>query len=192
MPILIALLLIAMSFAFMVVMIPFGIVMRYRAGTSRRPARAWMISLNLYAVTISTVIFLAGAAISSSWIPRAFTWSAMGLLAGFAAGAAGLFLTRWEITPHSFHYTPSRLLVISLTLVVMARLLYGFWRAWHAWQTTTDTASWIAQSGAAGSMAAGAAILGYYLIYWAGVRRRVAWHGRMTARDSRVSPAPRA
>jgi len=34
-------------------------------------------------------------------------------------------------------------------------------------------AAWTAASGAAGSLAAGAVALGYYLVYWIGVRRRV-------------------
>jgi hypothetical protein len=189
MPLIVAVLAMMAMFAFMVLMIPLSIVMRYRAGTSRRPARGWMITLNLYAVTISATIFLIGAGFASIWIPRAFSWSLMGLGAGFAAGVIGLLLTRWEVTPHSIHYTPSRILIVSLTLIVMARLFYGLWRAWNAWQTTTDTASWIAQSGAAGSMAAGGVIIGYYVVYWMGLRRRFAWHRGLTAREQRV---PRA
>jgi hypothetical protein len=33
--------------------------------------------------------------------------------------------------------------------------------------------AWVAASGAAASMSAGAVVLGYYLVYWAGVRRRL-------------------
>ena len=186
MPIVLALVLMIAMVAFMIVMIPLSLIFRFRAGTSRRPARGWVISLNLYAALLSTTLFLIGAAISNAWIPDAFSYSAMGLLAGFLAGALGLALTRWEPAPHSFHFTPSRLLILSITLLVMARLGYGFVRAWRAWQATPDTVSWIAQSGAAGSMAAGAVVIGYYLFYWAGVRRRFAKHRAMTARGLRA------
>ena len=186
MPIILALVLMIATVAFMILMIPLSLLLRFRAGTSRRPGRGWMISLNLYAAMLSATLFLVGAAISNVWIPNAFSYSAMGLLAGFLAGAVGLSLTRWEPTPHSFHFTPSRLLILSITLLVMARIGYGFVRGWRAWQSTPDTVSWIAQSGAAGSMAAGAVVIGYYLIYWAGVRRRFAKHQLMTSRASRA------
>jgi hypothetical protein len=32
--------------------------------------------------------------------------------------------------------------------------------------------SWFVAAGVAGSMAAGAVVIGYYLVYWLGVRRR--------------------
>jgi hypothetical protein len=70
--------------------------------------------------------------------------------------------------------------VLTITLVVTARLLYGFWRSWHAWHSTPGDASWLAASGAAGSLAAGALVLGYYLTYWAGVWRRIRRHRRTT------------
>jgi hypothetical protein len=70
--------------------------------------------------------------------------------------------------------------VLAITLVVTARLIYGFWRSWHAWQSTPGDTSWLAASGAAGSLAAGALVLGYYLAYWAGVWRRVSQDRRRT------------
>lgn len=36
--------------------------------------------------------------------------------------------------------------------------------------------SWFVAAGVAGSMAAGAVVLGYYLVYWIGVRRRYRRH----------------
>ena len=63
--------------------------------------------------------------------------------------------------------------MLAITLIVAARVAVGFWRSWQAWPTTDDYAAWAAASGAAGSLAAGAVVLGYYLIYWLGVRRRI-------------------
>jgi len=79
------------------------------------------------------------------------------------------------------HYTPNRWLVLTVTLVVVSRMLYGVWRAWHTWHSTPDDASWLAASGAAGSLAAGAVVLGYYLMYWAGIRSRLNHHRRTLA-----------
>jgi hypothetical protein len=70
------------------------------------------------------------------------------------------------------HYTPNRWLVLAITLIVSSRLLYGFWRGWHAWRFTPQDSSWLAEAGAAGSLGAGAIVLGYYMTYWLGVRRR--------------------
>jgi len=67
---------------------------------------------------------------------------------------------------------PNRPLVLLITVVVAARVLYGFWRGWHAWQNAEAGTSWLAASGATGSLAVGAVVLGYYFTYWAGVARR--------------------
>ena len=154
-------------------LLPLSLVQRYRVGTARRPARGWVAALNLVALALSIVIFLFGAAVTSFWVPHAFSYALAGLTAGGVLGLLGLRLTRWERTPQTLHYTPNRLLVLTVTLVVTASLFYGFWRGWQTWQTGLDASSWLAASGAAGSMAAGAVVLGYYLTYWAGVRRRI-------------------
>jgi len=156
-----------------VVMLPLSIAMRFRASSTRRRAWGWLISLNLVASLLSLTVLLVTAAVSNGWIPNAFRYSLMGSAVGFACGFAGLASSRWEITPQGLHYTPNRWLILIITLVVTARIFYGFWRMWQAWQTTPAGQSWLAVSGAAGSMAAGAAVLGYYAIYWAGVQRKV-------------------
>jgi hypothetical protein len=99
-------------------------------------------------------------------------------------GLGGLALSRWESSPGSLHYTPNRWLVLAITLVVTARLLLGFWRSWRAWPSAYDIESWAAASGAAGSLAAGGVVLGYYLTYWLGVRRRLRRHNEQWERGS--------
>ena len=169
MPLLLGVLLLVVA---LVALIPLSLVQRYRMGTSRQRARGWLASINLAGIALSVMAFLAGAAISSAWIPYAFTYSVAGLAIGCLLGTAGLALTRWERAAGSLHYTPNRWLVLVIMLVVTGRICYGIWRAVHAWRTGVADVNWLGVSSLAGSMAAGALILGYYLVYWAGVRRR--------------------
>ena len=159
-----------------VLLLPLSLVQRYRAGTARRPARGWVVTLNLLALALSTGIFLATAAMTSLWVPDAFLYTLLGLAAGGVLGLLGLATTRWEATHPSLHFTPNRWLVLALLLVVTSRIVYGFWRSWEAWRSTG--AGWLAEAGVAGSMAAGALVLGYALTYWLGVRALLRRHAR--------------
>ncbi|HYN07745.1 MAG TPA: hypothetical protein VES67_10165 [Vicinamibacterales bacterium] len=175
MPLLLAAVLFVLA---LIALIPLSLVMRYRVGTSRRRARGWVAAINFAGFALSAALFLTVAAITSVWVPDAFTYAIAGLTTGGVLGVLGLWLTRWESAPGALNYTPNRLLVLGITLVVTARLAYGFWRGWHAWRAGIEGTSWVAASGAAGSMAAGAVVLGYYLVYWMGVRRRLRSHAR--------------
>jgi hypothetical protein len=162
-------------------LIPFSLVQRYRVGTSRRQARGWIITANLVAIVLSIGLFLAGAGVTSIWVPRALSSSIMGLLGGGLLGFVGLALTRWERSADAIHYTPNRWLVLGITLVVTVRLLYGLARTWQSWRLEGGDTSWLAAAGVAGSLAAGAVVLGYYLVYWFGIRwklRRVRTYSR--------------
>lgn len=172
MPLVIALALIAAAFVFAVAMVPFALVFRYRAGTQRRRARVWIATLNGVSLAISAMVFMTSAAITTRWVPYSFSSAALGLASGAILGILGLFMTRWERDGASLFYTPSRLLVLGITLLVTTRIAYGFWRGWNTWRATQDGSSWIAALGIPTSLAAGAVVLGYYLVYWAGVRSR--------------------
>lgn len=164
------------------ILMPLSLVQRYRMGTARRTARGWVATANVVAMTLSACLFLAAAAFSSIWIADAFTYSLLGLIGGCVLGVVGLWLSRWEPAAGSLHYTPNRWLVLAMTLVVMARVMYGFWRAWHTWRVAPGDTTWVESAGVAGSLAAGAVVLGYYLTYWIGVRRRVHRHHPPAAR----------
>jgi hypothetical protein len=164
-----------------IALIPFSLIMRYRVGTARQPARGWLATLNLVGLSVSTVLFLLTAAFTTRWVPEAFRYALMGVAIGCVLGVLGLLLTRWEAGPRALYYTPNRWLVLGITLVVTVRIAYGFWRTWHAWRAAYEHTSVIAASGVAGSLAAGAVVLGYYLAYWAGVRRRIRRHARTRA-----------
>ena len=152
---------------------PLLLVLRYRAGTMRRRGRKWAATVNLLGLLLSAALFLWVAAMTTLWIPKAFTYSLAGIAGGCVLGLLGLALTRWEPTPQGLYFTPNRWLVLLLTLAVTARLLYGLWRIWHAWHNAGANDSWLAAAGIAGSMAVGAIVIGYYLTYSAGVRWRL-------------------
>ena len=133
-------------------------------------------------MTLSVAFFMTVAALTSVFVVNAFTYALLGLLGGCVLGILGLWLSRWEPAQESLHYTPNRWLVLAITLVVTGRVAYGVLRAWHTWRVSPNDASWLASAGLAGSLAAGAVVLGYYLTFWAGVRRRVHRHRRSTAR----------
>lgn len=172
MPLLFALALTVAAFLFAVVMLPFTLVFRYRSGTRRRRARVWVATLNAASLAVSATIFLVSAAIATRFIPYSFTFATAGLACGAILGLLGLVLTRWEREGPSLYFTPNRLLVLAVTLVVTLRIAYGFWRGWHTWRAAQEGTSWIAAIGIPGSLAAGAVVIGYYLVYWAGVRSR--------------------
>jgi hypothetical protein len=156
-----------------IALIPFSLIQRFRRGTMRRRAMPWVIGLNFAGTFISVLVFLAGAAITTRWIPGTLTYTAVGLGAGCVLGIAGLALTRWESVGGRLHFTPNRWLVLGITLVVTARVFYGFYRSYQAWQASLDQMTWVAASGVATSMSAGAIVLGYYVVYWFGVRQRL-------------------
>ena len=170
MPLLIVPLLVVLA---VVALIPISLVQRYRMGTARQRARGWLASINIVGLTLSALMFLISAAVTNVWVPSALLYTGAGLVGGSVLGAIGLWLTRWEPSAGALHYTPNRLLVLMLTLVITARIFYGFWRGVHSWRAGLEGSSWFVAAGVAGSMAAGAIVLGYYLTYWIGVRRRL-------------------
>jgi uncharacterized membrane protein len=155
-----------------VAFIPLALVQRYRMGVARQRARGWLATINVMGFGVSGLMFVLTAAMTTVWIHGAFIYTIGGLTTGSVLGVAGIWLTRWEATPTGLYFTPNRWLVLSMTLVVTGRVLYGFWRAWHAWDPGLDHASWAAAAGLAKSMAAGGVVLGYYFVYWIGVRAR--------------------
>jgi hypothetical protein len=155
------------------VLIPLGIVQRFRMGTARRQARQWLVSINLAGVACSVAVLLVAAMITTRWVPEAFTYTLAGLAVGCVLGVLGTALTRWEYGPRGLQYTPNRWVVLAVTAIVASRLAYGVWRSWQAWRASVESMTWVAAAGVAASMSAGAAVLGYYLVFWAGVRHRI-------------------
>jgi hypothetical protein len=152
---------------------PLLLIIRYRVGTAKRPARLWIATINLLSLLLSAGLFLWIAALTNFWVRNAFAYSLIGFVSGSLLALLGLFVTRWEKAGTLTYYTPNRWLVLLITIAVAARMLYGFWRIWHAWRITSPDSSWLASAGIPGSMAVGALVLGYYFTYFAGVTWRI-------------------
>lgn len=148
---------------------PWLLFQRYRAGSMRRPARRWTVVLAMISTALSAVFLLIGAAMTNIWVANAFGDAALGLVIGCVLGLVGLMATRWEATIRTFHYTPNRMLVLFVTLVVTARVVFGIYRMYVAGQAGLTGTNVVGAFGVAESLAAGALVIGYYLSYNAGV-----------------------
>jgi hypothetical protein len=163
----------------LIALMPLILIQRYRVGTARRMARPWTATLNVVLMAFSAICFLAGAAITAVWVPNAFTGAAAGVALGAGLGFAGLVLTRWEPTAATLHFTPNRWLVLVVTFVVSARVVYGLWRSWTVAEAGVYGTPMVLAFGIPESLAAGGLVIGYYFAYGLGVRRRIlTWQNR--------------
>ena len=170
MPLLILLLLLPVI---LIALSPLMLVQRYRVGTARKQARPWLATFGLFMMAASTIFFLTGAGVTSFWVQDAFLGALAGVVVGSVLGIAGVLLTKWEATPGSLHYTPNRWLVLLVTVIVSARLLYGLYRSWLAARAGIEGTAVITAFGIPESLAAGGIVIGYYLAFGAGLRRRI-------------------
>ena len=148
--------------------LPLALWQRYRSGRARRRAVGWLTAINAWSLLVSSVLFLGSAWLTGYWVTQALPFAAGGLAIGVLTGGLGLALTRFERTPGGLFYTPNRWLILTLTLVILARLAYGVYRMHQAWMTD---AQWVSQQGSV--LATGGLVLGYYLAYAWGLRSRL-------------------
>lgn len=180
MPFILLLLLVPIA---VIAVMPLILIQRYRVGTARRMARPWAATVNLALMAFSAVFFLVSAAFTTIWVPGALTGALLGLPAGMLLGGLGLAMTRWEAAPHALHYTPNRLLVLIVTLLVTARVLYGFWRSWAVVQAGATNLTALGAFGIPESLGAAAIVIGYYLAYGVGLRWKIGrWQRRALRR----------
>ena len=151
-------------------LLPLALWQRYRTGRARRRAVPWVAGLNAWSLLVSALVFVVSAWLAGYWIDAALPHAAVGLAAGLGLGFVGLALTRFEATQRGLYYTPNRWLVLALTLVVAARIAYGLFRMEQAWAADAH-AAWLTQQGSV--LAVGGLLLGHYLGYAWGLRRRI-------------------
>ena len=181
MPIILFALLIFVLLAFAGVVL-LSLALRYRAGISRRQARPWVATLNMWATSLSAVLFLCFSLLLSFWVESAFRFALIGMGCGVMLGLVGLVLTRWERRPEGLFYTPSRWLALLIIAAIGARIVYGWWRATHPASSAPSDQHWLMTASATQlSLAVAAALVAYYLIYSIGVRLQVPRHQRRSA-----------
>ena len=176
MPIIIFTLLLFVLLAFGGVIL-LSLALRYRAGTARRQARRWVVSLNVWATSFSVVFFLSFTLLLSFWVGSAFRFALIGMGCGAILGLLGLAMTRWENQDEGLFYTPSRWLAFLIVSAIAARFVYGWWHATHSGNGAPGDQHWlITASGTQLSLAVAAGLIAYYLVYSIGVRLRLMRH----------------
>jgi hypothetical protein len=166
----------------LIALTPVMLIQRYRVGSARKQARPWASTLAIIAMAFSAVFFLASAAVTTIWFPGALSGAGIGMAIGLGLGALGYALTRWESTVRSLHYTPNRWLVLLVTLVVSARILYGLFRSFQAANAGLSGTATLEVFGVPETLAAGAIVVGYHLAYHGAVRWRIARWSRRALR----------
>ena len=171
MPLLLIPLLVLGVIALWALLLPLSLLQRYRTGKARR--RAWPpgVRINAWLLLASAALFLLGAWIGGRWIEAAAGHALVGLACGVLLGIVGLWLTRFERNAQGLHYTPNAWLVLALTLLVLARIALGVWQALERWTARVPLPELLA--GHASLFAVGGLLLGYYLAYTWGLKRRL-------------------
>lgn len=172
MPLLIVPVVILLLLALWLLLLPLSLWQRYRMGKARRRARPWLVRFNMWALLVSMLLFLASMALTNVWWPGALAYAAAGVGIGVVLGIAGLWLSRFEATPQGMFYTPNPWLVLGLTLLVAGRIAMGFVELWRYWQGRESLAL-IPVLDHASLFAVAGVLLGYYLAYTWGLRRRL-------------------
>lgn len=171
MPLLLIPLLVAAVFALWALLLPFALLQRYRSGKARRRAQPLAVRINAWMLLASVPLLVFGAWVSSHWIPCAVTSALAGLGIGIVIGIAGLWLSRFEVTPRGLYYTPPAWLVLALTGLVAARIGLGVWQALQRWQVGAALPAALADH--ASLFAVAGVLLGYYVAYAWGLKRRL-------------------
>lgn len=151
-------------------LMPFGLLLRYRRGRARQRAYGWIVATNAWLLLVSVVLFLASAWASGLWVPLALEWAAAGLAVGMLVGLAGVWRTSFEATASDFHYTPDRWLVLLLTAVVALRIGLGIWQAMNRLRGMDVTSGLLVDAGSLFAVAG--LLMGYHLVYAWGLRQR--------------------
>ena len=123
------------------------------------------------------ILTIAGGLIAASSAPRGSAMLAA-FLAGLACGAAlayiGLRHTRFEVTPEGRFYTPHTYIGLAVTLLFLGRLAYRFLylAGGPNGMLAPDADAASAYQRSPLTVAIFAVLVGYYVLFYAGVLRR--------------------
>lgn len=163
-------LLLALALAW-ALLLPLGLWQRYRRGRARRRLRPWVVRTNAWLLLGSAALLLVGAWLAGHWVDAALLYATLGVLVGALVGIVGLWLTRFQREGARLFYTANRWLVLGLTVLVAARIGVGLLQAARLWSGADAHADWLARQGSL--LAVAGLLLGHYLAYSWGLRRRL-------------------
>lgn len=172
MPLLIVPLVLLALLVLWLVLLPLALWQRYRLGKARRKAWPWLVKSNAWLLLVSSVVFLAGMALTTLWWPGALVYALAGMGAGLILGMVGLRLSRFEYTPQGMFYTPNAWLILGLTLLVVLRLTLSLVELWRYWQGAGALAG-VPVFEHASLFAVAGLLLGYTLCFHWGLRRKL-------------------
>ncbi|HVY80999.1 MAG TPA: hypothetical protein VG994_08470 [Steroidobacteraceae bacterium] len=161
--------------ALLVPLIGYRVYRRFRTSFGRQPVQTNRLVLRIVLLSaIATALLL----LSLSQV-ELLAAAAVGLALGGIVGVIGLRLSTFEHTPEGSFYTPNRYIGVTVTTILVARLVYRFFVVMPTLQTPA----------AAGNPYAGYAqspltlailmlMVGYYVCYSAGIllKARAARH----------------
>ncbi|MFC4728096.1 hypothetical protein [Coralloluteibacterium thermophilus] len=154
------------------VLLPLGLLLRYRSGTRQRVLRAWEVKLALATLLFATALALAMALLMQLWWSHVFAATCAGLAGGLALAIAGLRLTRFDRIDYTVRYRPHAGIALLLTLLVAARIAWGAWRL-QGGAAPDDGDGALALLTAAPTALLAGLLLGYHLGYQWGLLRRL-------------------
>jgi hypothetical protein len=124
--------------------------------------RPW-ISVCLFPVLVALLVF------GSLQYPVALAWLAGGLMVGSLLAVYGLRLTRFERTEQGLFYTPNPYLGVTLSLLLVGRILYRIVEVYAGGAPSAADLSHFARSPA--TLAIFGTLAGYYVAYAIGLLR---------------------
>lgn len=173
MPLLLLPLLVIALVVLWLLLLPFSLWARYRAGRARRRAIGWVVSTNAWMLALSMPLFALSAWWASHWVADASRDAAIGVACGVVLGIVALWLTRFDADARGLAYTPNRWPVLVLTTLVALRIVAGLWIAWRHVVGGAPT-TWSGWLEAGGWLGVAGLFLGYGLAYAWGLRARLA------------------
>jgi hypothetical protein len=150
------------------VLVAWGILRRVRRSFGRQPVQVKRMWFRIGMLTLVGGLVLATSATRNAQMFAA-------LLAGITCGAAlayvGLRHTKFEVTPQGRFYTPHTYIGLAVTALFIGRLLYRYlYLAYGVHATAGENQNLtVAYQRSPLTLGIFAALVGYYLLFYAGV-----------------------
>ena len=168
----------ALTTAAIIALIAWRLYARIRRNIGRqqfRPARPW-ITLSIFPL----LLVLLGFATVTRPLSEGSLWA--GVAAGVALGVLGHRLTRFEVTPEGYFYTPSAHLGVALSTLFVCRIAYRFIVTGFPGTGSTPPTG---QSLTPLTLVLLGTLAGYYCTYAVGLLR---WYGRARQEPQAATP----